>query len=88
MFTVKVVESRNDAETVFEATQVRKTLNEAQSAGSETIGTVVCDLPIGHPMNCSQVAYDIRSGRPVDGSDDHTMYVMNRHGATVATYHL
>lgn len=83
MFTVKVREERNGVETVFEATQVRKALNEVQGSGQSQIGEVRCDLPGG-----GTVTYAIRVGSPANGSDDMKMFVMNRFGATVATYDL
>jgi hypothetical protein len=83
MFTIKVVESRNQSEVVFEATQVRKVLNEDPAPYDSDIGKVYCDLPDG-----GQCVYGIRPSAAADGSNDQTMYVMNRFGATVSTFHL
>lgn len=83
MFSVKVCEARNESEVVFEATQVRRVLDAGQGVGEpDIIGRVYCDVPDG------KITYDVRGSAPADGSGDITMYVMNRFGATVATYHL
>lgn len=82
MLTVKVRESQNDTEVIFEAKQVRKYLNPDRKDGDRAVGTVVCDVEDG------KITYDIRSSAPADGSNDQTLYVMNRDGATVAVFHL
>jgi hypothetical protein len=79
MLTVKVV-TKTD-EVVFEAKQVRKTrFNEPLA--SAIIGHVYIDVEDG------QITYDVREAAPADGSDDQVIYVMNRQGATVATYYI
>ena len=84
MFTVKVRESRNETEVVFEASQVRKTLFPENQRNDQSIGEIRID-----PLDGSgQITYGIRASAPADNSEDITMYIMNRFGATVATFHL
>jgi hypothetical protein len=85
MLTVKVVQSRNNVETIYEARQVHRSLDENRKEGDSIIGNVYVD-PV--ELEAGQITYPIRATAPSNGSDDITMFVMNRHGATVGTFHL
>lgn len=83
MLTVKIVESLNFSETVFEARQVRKALNEDRKKGDLIIGNVYIE-PVD--IGVGEITYPIMS--PDTPDSERTIYVMNRYGATVASYQL
>lgn len=83
MFTVKVREERivakGSAGLAAALPEVTETMFEAKQVRFAE-GQVVCDVEDG------QIVYQQRSVASDD--DRQTLYVMNRFGATVATYHL
>jgi len=84
MLTVKVItfKAREIAEElIFEASQVR--MGEVPNATSGH-RSVWCDVPDG-----DQIIYDLRSPTAPPACERETiMYVMNRNGSTVSTFHL
>lgn len=85
MLTVKILKSSGD-EVVFEATNVVKEKNGMlvyADGGIEFYG------PEGHMYAIdADIRTQDRSGHGSAGVPDAMAWVMNRHGATVATYHL
>ena len=84
MLTVKVVGPSGD-EVIFEASQVRKGIDEpAAGRPSDIIGHIYIDTEEG----AAAVIYDVPAAFRNDGSDVTKLYVMNRQGSTIATYYV
>lgn len=84
MLTVKIVEQLNQVETVFEATQVVKSLYPDRKKDDPIIGEIIVDC-----AERGSITYTIQNPSLDDRHANPTMiYVMNRHGATVGAYEL
>lgn len=89
MYTVKVRDKAAGTEVLFDATQVVKFVSRVNGTGdapAHDAGEIRCDVETIRGIET--VTYPVRGCAPADGSGDITMFVMNRSGATVATYHL
>ena len=82
MLTVKVIGPSED-ETIFEATQVRKTpIYAGETVSENAVGHIFCDTEDG------QISYGIDKEAMVSDNRCTRIYVMNRQGSTIATYYV